>query len=424
MDVFKFTDDQQTALKLLGGMVRNVLLFGGSRSGKTLILLFSIVLRALKAPGSRHAVFRYRKVHVKEAVLMDSFPKLMDLCFPGIQYQAHEQTGYVKFRNGSEIWFLGLDSKERVEKILGREFATVYFNECSEISYPAVTTAMTRLAQRVKLYQSEELLPNRAWFDCNPPGKSHWAYKLFVQKVEPENNTALLFPDSYDSMLINPQGNRHNLGEGYIEETLAAMPERQRQRFLEGCWLDDMEGALWKREMIDRARVINAPPMRRVVIGVDPAVTGKPDSDETGIIVAGRDAKGEYYVLYDDSRRDSPMGWARAVGYMYKTWNADRVICETNNGGDLVIANLHAVSGDISCKRVTATRGKLTRAEPVAALYEMGKVHHVGSFRKLEDQLCSYNPAMLQASPDRLDALVWALSELSAGYSGSRAILA
>ena len=216
-----------------------------------------------------------------------------------------------KFRNGSEIWFLGLDSKERVEKILGREFATVYFNECSEISYPAVTTAMTRLAQRVKLYQSEELLPNRAWFDCNPPGKSHWAYKLFVQKVEPENNTALLFPDSYDSMLINPQGNRHNLGEGYLEETLAAMPERQRQRFLEGCWLDDMEGALWKREMIDRARVINAPPMRRVVIGVDPAVTGKPESDETGIIVAGRDAKGEYYVLYDDSRRDSPMGWAR-----------------------------------------------------------------------------------------------------------------
>ena len=94
-DVFKFTEDQQTALKLLGGMVRNVLLFGGSRSGKTLILLFSIVLRALKAPGSRHAVFRYRKVHVKEAVLMDSFPKLMDLCFPGIQYKAHEQTGYV-----------------------------------------------------------------------------------------------------------------------------------------------------------------------------------------------------------------------------------------------------------------------------------------------------------------------------------------
>ena len=93
-----------------------------------------------------------------------------------------------------------------MDKILGREYATVYFNECSEISYPAVTTAFTRLAQRVKFYQSEELLPNRAWFDCNPPGKSHWSYKLFIQKVEPDNNTALLFPDTYDSMLINPQG--------------------------------------------------------------------------------------------------------------------------------------------------------------------------------------------------------------------------
>ena len=423
-DVFKFTEDQQLALKLIGGTVRNLLLFGGSRSGKTLILLFSIVLRALKAPGSRHAVFRFRKIHVREAVLMDSFPKLMKLCFPGIQYKSHEQAGYVKFRNGAEIWFLGLDSKERVEKILGREYATVYFNECSEISYPAVTTAFTRLAQRVKFYGSEELLPNRAWFDCNPPGKSHWSYKLFIQKVEPDNNTALLLPDSYDSMLINPQGNRHNLGEGYIDETLAQMPERQRQRFLEGCWLDDMEGALWKREMIDRARVINAPQLRRVVVGVDPAMTAKPESDETGIIVAGIDAKGEYYVLYDDSRRASPLGWAQAVGYMYKKWHADRVVCETNNGGDLVITNLHGVVRDISCKKVTATRGKLTRAEPIAALYEMGKVHHVGSFRQLEDQLCSYNPEMTQSSPDRMDALVWALTELSADSGMSRAIIA
>ena len=127
-DGFKFTEDQQTALKLIGGTVRNLLLFGGSRSGKTLILLFSIVLRALKAPGSRHAVFRFRKIHVREAVLMDTFPKLMKLCFPGIQYKSHEQAGYVKFRNGAEIWFLGLDSKERVDKILGREYATVYFN--------------------------------------------------------------------------------------------------------------------------------------------------------------------------------------------------------------------------------------------------------------------------------------------------------
>ena len=270
MDGFKFTDDQLPALKLIRGTVKNLLLFGGSRSGKTFILLFSIVLRALKAPGSRHAVFRRHKIHVVEAALLDTFPKMMKLCFPGIEFKSYEREGRVKFRNGSEIWFTGLDDRKGVDKILGREFATLYFNECSEISYPAVTTAMTRLAQKVKIQGTEELLPNKAYFDCNPPGKSHWSYKLFVQKVEPENNTPLLFPDKYDSLLMNPQGNRHNLAEGYIEETLAELPERQRQRFLEGNWLDDMEGALWKHELIDRFRIINAPEFQRVVIGVDP----------------------------------------------------------------------------------------------------------------------------------------------------------
>ncbi|MFA6100959.1 MAG: terminase family protein, partial [Victivallaceae bacterium] len=142
MTGFKFTDDQRTALGLIGGMVRNLLLFGGSRSGKTFILLFSIVVRALKAPGSRHAVFRFRHVHVRHAVLFDSFPKLMKLCFPGIEYKPCQRDGFIRFRNGSEIWFIGLDDKSRADKILGREFATVYFNECSEISYPAMTTAM------------------------------------------------------------------------------------------------------------------------------------------------------------------------------------------------------------------------------------------------------------------------------------------
>ncbi len=421
---FKFTDDQRLALKLIGGAVRNLLLFGGSRSGKTLILMFSIVVRALKAPGSRHAVFRYRKNSAVYAVLFDTFPKLMKLCFPAVQFKEHSRDGFVRFRNGSEIWFCGLDEKKRLDKILGQEFATVYFNECSEISYPAVTTAMTRLAQKVKIYGTDELLPNKAYFDCNPPGKSHWSYKLFIQKAEPENNTALLFPDRYDSMLMNPGSNRENLAEGYIEETLAGLPERQRQRFLEGNWLDDMEGALWKREMIDQFRVINPPEFQRVVVGVDPAVTATPDSDETGIIVAGRDRKGDYYILYDASLRGSPAEWARAVGREYKRWNADRVICESNNGGDLVEANLRNVCPGISCRKVNAARGKIIRAEPVAALYELGKVHHIGSFRKLEDQLCSYNPALNQSSPDRLDALVWALSELSAGSSECRAILA
>ena len=424
MTEFSKTLDQQQALGLVGGTEKNVLLFGGSRSGKTFILLYAILIRSLKAPGSRHAVFRFRINTARQAIMMDTMPKMMGMCFPEVAYKQNNRDGFFRLSNGSEIWFCGLDEKQRAEKILGKEFATLYFNECSEISYQAVTVAMTRLAQKAKLYGREGFLPLKAYFDCNPPGKSHWSYKLFIQKVEPENNTALPFPENFTSMLMNPGGNRANLPDDYIEHILGGLPERKRQRFLEGNWLDDIEGALWQRTMIDHSRIIHVPELERIVIGVDPAVTANAGSAETGIIVAGKCHRGEYYILNDVSLKGSPLEWATAVEREYKRWHADRVICEVNNGGRLVTDNLRNVNPNISCKSVTASRGKIIRAEPVAALYEQGKVHHVGLFSKLEDQLCSYNPAMLQASPDRLDALVWALSELSAGYSGSRAILA
>ena len=424
MTGFVKTEDQERALAMLGGPEKNHFLYGGARSGKTMTLLYDILLRSLQAPGSRHAIFRLRTCSVRQAVLLDTFPKMMDLCFPDVKFKKSCRDGFVRLENGSELWFCGLDEKKRAEKILGKEFATVYFNECSEISYPAVTVAITRLAQKSKLLMREGFLPLKAFFDCNPPGKSHWSYKLFIQNVEPENNAALVFPEHYASMLMNPAGNRANLPDGYIEEILAGLPERKRQRFLEGLWLDDLEGALWQHEMIDRSRIINVPELQRIVIGVDPAVTSTPTSDETGIVVAGRDRKGEYYILSDASLRASPNQWGQAVFREYQKWKADRVICETNNGGDLVKDNLRNIHPAISCKDVKASRGKIIRAEPVAALYEQGKVHHVGIFRELEEQLCSYNPAMTQSSPDRLDALVWAISELSAESVEARMIMA
>jgi hypothetical protein len=421
---FSKTLDQQQALGLVGGQEKNVLLFGGSRSGKTFILLYSIVIRALKAPGSRHGVFRACSSYVKQAVMMDTMPKMMKICFPEVVFKQNVTNGVCRLSNGSEVWFCGLDDKKNSEKILGKEFATVYFNECSEISYPAMNLAMTRLAQKAPLFGREGFLPLKAYFDCNPPGKSHWSYKMFIQKVEPETNIELPFPEHFASMLMNPEGNRDNIGEGYIEFILGSLPERKRQRFLEGNWLDDIEGALWQRAMINNSRIINVPELERIVIGVDPAITANASSNETGIIVAGKCRRGQYYILNDVSLKGSPLEWASAVEREYKRWKADRVICEVNNGGSLVTDNLRNVNPNISCKSVTASRGKIVRAEPIAALYEQGKVHHVGTFSKLEDQLCSYNPAMIQASPDRLDALVWALSELSAGYGGCRAILA
>lgn len=192
---------------------------------------------------------------------------------------------------------------------------------------------------------------------------------------------------------------------------------RLGQQELYGAILDDNPGALWRRASIDAARITpeSAPTFTRVVVGVDPAVTSGEDSDSTGIVVAGMTPDGHYYVIEDSTIKASPQEWASAAVKMYEKYKADRIVAETNNGGDLVIHLLQQVSPTVSTKKVTATRGKALRAEPIAALYEQGRVHHVGYFTELEDEMCEYEPGVTKNSPDRMDALVWALTELSEG---------
>ena len=181
---------------------------------------------------------------------------------------------------------------------------------------------------------------------------------------------------------------------------------------LNGEILDDNPYALWQRETIENCRHTGKiPPLVRIVVGVDPAVTGNEDSDETGIITAGIAANGHIYVMADHSLQGSPNEWAIAVSRAFHQHSADRVMGEVNNGGDLVEVNLRTVDRDIPYKAVHASRGKLIRAEPVAALYEQGKVHHCGAFPQLEDQMCEWVPG--GKSPDRMDALVWAITELA-----------
>lgn len=397
------TQDQRLALSLLGAG-RNILLYGGSRSGKTFILVYAVLYRALKVPGSRHAILRNHANSVRQAIVNDTLPKVSRLCFPGLEYKLNRSDLYLTLPNRSEIWFSGLEKAERSEKILGREFATLYYNECSEIDYGAVQLAQTRLAQKSDLRL-------RAFFDCNPPGRRHWTYKLFIEKRDPLTNTPLRFPDHYLCMQMNPGGNRANLPDGYIEERLEGLSFRQRERFLKGEFLADLDGALWSLELIERNRLsLPRRSLDRVVVGVDPAVTG--DNDYTGIVVCGRDGDGEYYVLADRSLKGTPLEWSKAVVSAYHEFGADRIIGESNNGGDLIELALRGIDENISYKKVTASRGKLVRAEPVAALYERGKVHHLGVFPELEDQLTSYVPGHFAGSPDRMDALVWAITEL------------
>lgn len=151
--------------------------------------------------------------------------------------------------------------------------------------------------------------------------------------------------------------------------------------------------------------------LTRVVVGVDPAVTSGESADDTGIVVAAKGRDGHGYVLEDATCHLTPDGWGRRVSVVYHKWIADRVIVEVNNGGELVRTVLKTVDAALPIKDVHAARGKMTRAEPIAALYEQGKIHHVGAFPELEDQMCSWVPGESD-SPDRVDALVWALTEL------------
>lgn len=178
--------------------------------------------------------------------------------------------------------------------------------------------------------------------------------------------------------------------------------------------LDDNPGALWNRSMIEKNRIKadDLPPLMRIVVGVDPAVTSNEDSDYTGIVTCGMTADGHYYILSDDTIKASPQEWATKAVAAYELHKADRMVAEVNNGGDLVIHLLQQVNVNIPVKKVTATRGKRVRAEPIAALMEQDRCHMVGYFAELEEQMCEWTPDAAE-SPDRLDAMVWALTELS-----------
>jgi phage terminase large subunit-like protein len=234
-----------------------------------------------------------------------------------------------------------------------------------------------------------------------------------VRDLLADPSTAITRGRTYD--------NRANLAAAFFDAILRQYEgTRLGRQEIAGEVLDDAPGALWRRDAIDATRVVKAPDLRRVVVAIDPAVTSSDASDETGIVVAGVDARGDGYVLDDLTGRYKPHEWAAVAVNAYRRHNADRIVAEVNNGGEMVEHTVRTVDRSVAYKSVHASRGKAIRAEPVAALYEQGRVHHVGSLASLEDQLCGWDPGADARSPDRLDALVWALTELMVADSAPR----
>lgn len=263
--------------------------------------------------------------------------------------------------------------------------------------------------------------------NCNPPSKLHWSYQLFKLKRKPGTKEELPNPDNYVEMRINPDDNRENLPDEYFG-ILDSMSAAKRLRFRAGEWASEVNGALWAledRTAQDGAKILGldttrrnpdqVPELVRVVVAVDPSGTkGDGGGDDIGIVVAGKGVDGRAYVLADRTCQLSPEGWGRRAVEAFHEFEADRVLGERNFGGDMVRFVVQTADKRAPYKEVNASRGKVVRAEPVAALYEKGLVSHVGALDDLEDQMCNFTAAgyVGEGSPDRADALVWALTEL------------
>jgi len=391
---FKLTKKQDEAVGLFASLAMYVLLYGGARSTKTFTIIRAIVLRALAAPGSRHAIVRFRFNHVKASVVYDTFPKVMSLCFPGCPYKLNKEDWFAKFPN--------------------------FLNEASQTSYESFLIMITRLAQKVYYVRDgvEREMRLRMYIDENPPMKGHWTYKLFMEGRDPDTKKALAKPENYVSMLMNPMDNAENLPEAYLD-ALDSLPKRQRNRFLLGLFGDETENALWTLDIIEKSRVSgdDVPDFVRVVVAVDPSGADDDENknnDEIGIGVVGLGTNGCAYVLEDLTLKAGPKTWGEVATGAYGRHHADRIVGETNFGGAMVEFVIKTADPNVSYKAVTASRGKVVRAEPASALHETGKIKLVGEFPELEDELLAFTTTGYTGarSPNRADWFVWAITEL------------
>lgn len=351
-------------------------------------------------PRSRWAIVRKDLPSIRRNVL----PAFSKFRIPGFTGDINFASWTSVCANGSEILFVNenINADPDLDAWKGLEVNGFVLEEANELSSAAWYKAVERAGSWV-VPDGEQPSP-LILLTCNPG--LGWVKETFYDAWKRD---ALREPFYFQPATV--ADNPHISSE--YREALKNLPEREYRRFVLGDWdsLSANPGALWTPELIIENRVTDAPTeYKRVVVAIDPAATSGPDSDETGIVVFGHGKDGHGYVLHDASGKYKPHEWANKAIALYRQYNADRIIGETNNGGDMVEATLRAIDYGIPYRSVHASRGKAKRAEPVAALYERGLIHHVGTFAKLEQQMTSWTSDETSFSPDRMDAMVWAVS--------------
>jgi PBSX family phage terminase large subunit len=317
------------------------------------------------------------------------------------------QSEIINKRTGSKILFRGIKTSSGINTANLKSIANVTTFVIEE----AEELVDEEVFDRIDLSVRDKSHPNRVIMIMNPSYKSHWIYKRFVK------NPDKLYCNHIHTTYLD---NVHNLSESFIQAAERTKQEnllRYEHLFL-GKWLEDAEGLLWNRSIIDRARIDIKPQFARVVVSVDPAATANSESDETGITVLGKDIAGNGYLIEDLSGKYSPNEWGKVVSQAVKNHNADCVVAEKNQGGDMVEAVIRQHDKTTRIKLVTATKGKYVRAEPIYSLYEANKIFHIGNFPILETQMVTFDPDKGK-SPDRVDALVWGFTDLMLGIQGN-----
>lgn len=373
------------------------LILAGRGWGKTRTGAQDIAIYALKNPGVTCAVVAPTHGDLRR-VCFGGPSGLLTIIPPECLVKDPKQAGYsstiseIRLHNGSKI--VGYAAQEP-ERLRGPQFHRAWCDELASWRYPE---AFDQLMFGLRLGKKPQCV-------ITTTPKPIKIIRDLVQRDDVAVTTGSTFE------------NEANLAES----ALAMLKERYEgtnlgRQELYAEIVEDFEGALWTRELIENARLSTDTdvPLQQIVVAIDPAVTANANSDETGIIVVGKDHKNEFYVLEDISGVHKADTWGKLAVRAFHEWEADRIVAEVNNGGDLVERLIRMVDPNIPYRAVRATRGKLIRAEPVAALYEQARVHHIGMFEELETQMCSYT-GDINVSPDRLDALVWGLTELSRG---------
>jgi len=349
---------------------------------------------------------------LQEAVVLVNHLLLLE------QYFCLNGKTYTNVKSGSELFFMGLKTSSGIQtaSLKSIEGLTTWSMEEAEelVDDGTETEACTfdKIDDSIRK-KGARLRSIMAW---NPSNEDSFVYKRFFESrgVDIKHNgivgdTLYIYTTYHDNI--------ENLNESFIhkaEQTKTNNPDRYNHIY-EGLPTRSNPNALWKKDtMISPFRVSEVPELKRIVVGVDPSVgPGKAGGDECGIVVAGLGFNGHYYVLEDASALLSPRDWGRTVGAKHQDWQADKIIAEQNNGGQMVEDTIRNTNEALPVKLVHASRGKIIRAEPISALYEEGLVHHVGMFPELETEMVTFTGDPKQKSPNRLDALVWALTELS-----------